>query len=110
MSAALAQGRGVVFLGGNVGFNNLVPKIAMIRLNLEVLAFFQSKTWLFQYGLRFPFLNRLYRDIENRQLKERFPSRPLTLMDRYRAGIHISQTRDSCSAFAATRGSMCRLK
>jgi hypothetical protein len=104
VSAALAQGRGVVFLGGNVGFNNLVPKIAMNRLNLEVLAFFQSKTWLFQYGLRRPFLNRLYRDIENRQLKERFPSRPLTLMDRYRAGIHIYQTRDSCTAFAATRG------
>ena len=55
VSAALAQGRGVVFLGGNVSFNNLVPKIAMNRLNLEVVVFFNPRHGFSNraFGVRF---------------------------------------------------------
>ena len=76
VSAALARGRGVIFWGGNFSFNNLVAKMAMHRLGLAVIGFSVPRHGFSKtvFGVRY--LNRLYRDIENRYLKERLMSEP----------------------------------
>lgn len=71
VSAALDKGRGIIFWGGTFSFNNLVAKMALHRLGLAAVGFSVplhgvSKT---AFGIRY--LNRLYRDIENRYLGER---------------------------------------
>jgi len=76
VSAALARGRGVVLLGGNFSFNNLVPKIAMNRLNLEVVGFSSPRHGFSNTAFGVRYLNRLYRNIENRHLKERLMPEP----------------------------------
>lgn len=76
VSAALAKGRGVVCWGGNFSFNNLVAKMAMHRLGLAVIGFSVPRHGFSKtvFGVRY--LNRLYRDVENRYLKERLMSEP----------------------------------
>lgn len=76
VSAALAKGRGVIFWGGNFSFNNLVAKMAMHRLGLAVIGFSVPRHGFSKtvFGVRY--LNRLYRDIENRYLMERLMSEP----------------------------------
>ncbi len=71
VSAALERGHGIVFWGGNFAFNNLVAKMAMHRLGLEVTGFSVPVHGISptRFGIRY--LNRLYRDIENRYLHER---------------------------------------
>jgi lauroyl/myristoyl acyltransferase len=71
VSAALERGHGIVFWGGNFAFNNLVAKMAMHRLGLEVTGFSVPVHGISptRFGIRY--LNRLYRDIENRYLQER---------------------------------------
>lgn len=76
VSAALAKGHGIIFWGGNFAFNNLLPKMALRRLGLEITGFSVplhgiSNT---RFGIRT--LNRLYRDIENRYLRERLMPEP----------------------------------
>ena len=76
MLAALKRGRGIVLWGGNFSFNNLVTKMAMRSLGLAVVGFSiplhgVSKT---VFGVRY--LNRLYRDIEDRYLGERLMAEP----------------------------------
>lgn len=74
--AALEKRHGIIFWGGNFAFNNLVAKIAMHRLGLEVTGFSVplhgiSNT---RFGIRY--LNRIYRDVENRYLAERLMPKP----------------------------------
>jgi lauroyl/myristoyl acyltransferase len=71
VSAAIAKGRGIIFWGGLFSFNNLVAKMAMHRLGLEVVAFSIHLHGISGslFGVRY--LNRVYRDIENRYLQER---------------------------------------
>ena len=74
--AALEKGRGVIFWGGNFSFNNLVAKMAMSRLGLAVVGFSVPRHGFSRTGFSVRYLNRLYRDIENRYLKERLMSEP----------------------------------
>jgi lauroyl/myristoyl acyltransferase len=71
VSAAVARGRGIIFWGGLFSFNNLVAKMAMHRLGLEVVAFSIHRHGISgtRFGVRY--LNRIYRDVENRFLQER---------------------------------------
>ena len=66
----------MIFWGGNFSFNNLVAKMAMHRLGLAVIGFSVPRHGFSKtvFGVRY--LNRLYRDIENRYLKERLMSEP----------------------------------
>jgi len=71
VSAALAQGRGIIFLSGNFSFNNLVTKMAWHRLGLAVSQFSRpvhgfSST---RFGVRY--LNAICRRIEDRYLGQR---------------------------------------
>ena len=73
---ALEKRHGIIFWGGNFAFNNLLPKMALHRLGLQVTGFSVplhgiSNT---RFGIRY--LNRTYRDVENRYLRERLMPDP----------------------------------
>lgn len=93
VSAALDDGRGVVLWGSNFAFNNLVPKMAMHRLGLEVIGFSVPIHGISTSRFGILTLNRLYRDIERRYLRERmmveveqFPA----ALERMRAWLKIN--------------------
>lgn len=76
VSAAIAKGHGIIFWGGNFAFNNLLPKMALRRLGLDVTGFSVPLHGISptRFGIRH--LNRLYRDIEDRYLQERLMPKP----------------------------------
>ncbi len=71
VSAALDKGRGIIFWGGNFSFNSLVAKMALHRLGLAVVGFSVPLHGLSNTAFGVRYLNRLYRDVENRYLRER---------------------------------------
>jgi lauroyl/myristoyl acyltransferase len=93
VSAALRKGQGVVLWGGNFAFNDLVAKMAMHRLGLEVVGFSVPLHGISNTPFGMRVLNRVYRDIENRYLQERLmvrwkqiPSALQRLRDTLQAG------------------------
>ena len=51
------------FCWSNFSFNNLVPKIAMHRLNLDVVGFSSPRHGFSNTAFGVRYLNRLYRDM-----------------------------------------------
>lgn len=76
ISAAFHKGHGIVFISGLFSFHWLIPKMALHRLGVQLTHFSVplhgfSRTY---FGVRF--LNRFYRDIENRYIYERLITKP----------------------------------
>jgi lauroyl/myristoyl acyltransferase len=74
--AALEKRHGIIFWGGNFAFNNLLPKMTLHRLGLEVTGFSVPLHGISNTRFGSRYLNRLYRDIENRYLRERLMPNP----------------------------------
>jgi lauroyl/myristoyl acyltransferase len=85
VSDALANGRGIVFWGGNFSFSNLLDMMAMHRLGIEARRFSVPQHGFSntRFGIRY--LNRVCRDIENRYLSERYMVEPREISDALRS-------------------------